>query len=422
MKTELTSVWIISKYGSPSKYGVTSKPYRTARYLSEKGIATLLISSDSNHLAKYPNSKIRFNFEREEKLIHVWIKTLKYKRSASIRRIMSWLAFEWHLFRLEKNELIKPEIVIVSSLSLLSILNGLLLKKKYNCKLVFEIRDIYPLTLTEELGVSASNPLVYVMKKVEKKGYGKSDLIVGTMPNLEEHVKDVLGYDKRVFFSPLGINDYWNNTLTKSKQVDDLFTDCHDSIIVGYSGSMGITNALESYISAIEQLQYRTDLFFIFIGQGDLKEKYRQRLMQFDNVVFGPKINQDEVPYFLSKCDILYLSTFPTKIWNYGQSMNKLVDYMMAGKPTVASYSGYPSMLNEASSGVFVEPNSVEAIIEAIITYANMDRVDRQAIGQRGKEWIMANYDNNTVCRRYLDEMLRLLGGDNIIHENTNLG
>ena len=41
-----------------------------------------------------------------------------------------------------------------------------------------------------------------------------------------------------------------------------------------------------------------------------------------------------------------------SKVWDYGQSMNKIVDYMMAGKPVVASYSGYPSMLNEAGSGI----------------------------------------------------------------------
>jgi hypothetical protein len=80
------------------------------------------------------------------------------------------------------------------------------------------------------------------------------------------------------------------------------------------------------------------------------------------NVNIGPRIDQYEIPYFLSKCDILYLSTHDSKIWDYGQSMNKLVDYMMAVNLWLASYSGYSSMLNEAESGVFI-PNSPDSII-----------------------------------------------------------
>ncbi len=35
--------------------------------------------------------------------------------------------------------------------------------------------------------------------------------------------------------------------------------------------------------------------------------------------------------------------------------MNKVVEYMLAGKPIIASYTGYPSMINEAECGYFVK-------------------------------------------------------------------
>ncbi|MGI6586249.1 MAG: glycosyltransferase family 4 protein [Lutisporaceae bacterium] len=408
MKKELKSVWIISKYGSPKKYGVSSKPYRTAKFLSESGINVYLISSDSNHLAEYPKSECRYNWEKEEKLNHIWIKTLKYKKSASIKRILSWFDFEWYLFRLDKRKLERPDVVIVSSLSLLTVLYGLYLKKIYKCKLVLEIRDIYPLTFTEELGVSSFNPIVLLFKIIEKIGYMKSDLIVGTMPNLSRHVKDVLGYEKKVFFSPLGINDNWDLIVEPSKRIDELFPD-YSCVVIGYAGSMGRTNALDSFIKAIEILQSNANLYFVLVGQGDQKEEYEKRLKNCRNVTIGPRIEQYEIPYFLSKCDILYLSTKDSKVWEYGQSMNKLVDYMMAGKPVVASYSGYPSMLNEAGSGTFVNTNSTEAIIEGIRKYANMSIGKRQEIGSKGKKWIEENYTNYIVCKRYLDKLCDLI-------------
>ena len=408
MKKELKSVWIISKYGSTKKYGVSSKPYRTAKFLSENGINTYLISSDSNHLAEYPKSEHRYNWENEGELNHIWIKTLKYKKSASIKRVFSWLAFEWHLFRMDKRKLQRPDAVIISSLSLLTVLYGLYLKKIYKSKLVFEIRDIYPLTLTEELGVSKYNPIVWLFKIIERVGYKESDIIVGTMPNLSSHVKNVLGYEKKVFYSPLGINDNWDLMRAPSKRVDELFPD-HSCIVIGYAGSMGTTNALDSFIETIEYLQSDNELYFVLVGQGDQKEEYQNRLKSCCNVTVGPKLEQYEIPYFLSKCDILYLSTNDSKVWEYGQSMNKLVDYMKAGKPVVASYSGYPSMLNEADSGIFVNTNSTEAIIEGIRKYANMDTEGRQEIGTKGKRWIEENYANEVVCKKYFDELCDLI-------------
>ncbi len=404
----LKSVWVISKYGSPKEYGVSSKPYRTAKFLSENGVNTYLISSDSNHLAKYPESNKRYNLVKDGNLNHIWIKTMKYNRSASIKRILSWFNFEWHLFCLDKKKLEKPDVVIVSSLSLLTVLYGIHLKKIFGCKLVFEIRDIYPLTFTEELGVSHYNPMVWLFKHIERLGYKRADLIVGTMPNLSSHVKNVIGYEKRTFFSPLGINDTWDKQIEPSKDIDELFPN-DDCIVIGYAGSMGRTNALDSFIEAIKSLQSDTNLFFVLVGQGDQKEKYEEILKDYQNVTIGPKIKQHQVPYFLSKCDILYLSTHDSKVWEYGQSMNKIVDYMMAGKPVVASYSGYPSMLNEAGSGIYVSTKSIKDIIDGINGYARLDNEERENIGQKGKIWIQENYNNNIVCKRYMDEMNNLI-------------
>ena len=404
----LKTIWIISKYGSTKEYGVSSKPYRTAKFFSENGINTYLISSDSNHLAQYPESDEIYNHEKDEKLNHIWIKTLKYKKSASLKRILSWFDFEWKLFRLDRKKLEKPDIVIISSLSLLTIIYGIHLKKIFGCKLVFEIRDIYPLTFTEELGVSRYNPIVWLFKYIEKIGYKKSDLIVGTMPNLSTHVNNVLGYEKNTFYSPLGINDSWNNPIEQSKEIDELFPD-KNCVVVGYAGSMGRTNALDCFIETIKTLQMDSNLYFILVGQGDQKEKYKEMLNGCQNVIVGPKIKQSEVPYFLSKCDILYLSTHNSKLWKYGQSMNKIVDYMMAGKPVVASYSGYPSMLNEAGSGIFVSTNSKNAIIDGIREYAKLDNEERQSIGQKGRVWIQENCNNNIVCKRYMDKLNDLI-------------
>ena len=56
--------------------------------------------------------------------------------------------------------------------------------------MVFEIRDIWPLTLVEEGKYSRLNPIYCVLRLLELCGYKYADLIVGTMPNLKQHVID----------------------------------------------------------------------------------------------------------------------------------------------------------------------------------------------------------------------------------------
>ncbi|HQL36470.1 MAG TPA: glycosyltransferase family 4 protein [Bacillota bacterium] len=402
-----TSVWCISKYASPPNYGVGSKLFSTAKYFSDMEMDVVLISSDSNHLAKYPDSKETYNYESYGNLTHVWIKTMKYSKSASFKRILSWFDFEYKLYRMDRKRLKKPDIVIISSLSLLTILYGIHLKKKYNCKLVFEVRDIYPLTLTEDLGVSKWNPAVILLGVIEKIGYNKADIIVGTMPNLKEHVEETIGYKKEVFYSPIGIHAVWANEAVKSDKVDQLFPKGRH-FIIGYAGSMGISNALDCFVEAIERMDEYEDIYFILVGDGDLKPLYMERLSKLKNVTLGPKLKQSEVPYFLSKCDLLYLSTKDSKVWKYGQSMNKLIDYMMSGRPVVASYSGYQSMLNEANSGIFIKTNDTNEIIDAVFRFKNMTSEERFAYGDRGKKWVMGNHNYEKIVKDYYRKILDL--------------
>ena len=56
----------------------------------------------------------------------------------------------------------------------------------FKTKLVFEVRDIWPLTLTEEGGFSSLNPLIIILRAIELVGYRFSDLVVGTMPGLKK--------------------------------------------------------------------------------------------------------------------------------------------------------------------------------------------------------------------------------------------
>ena len=141
-----------------------------------------------------------------------------------------------------------------------------------------------------------------------------------------------------------------------------------------------------------------TNIHFLLVGSGDLKEKFQNSLSENTNVTFLPRIEQDNVKYFLNKCDILYLSTLSSKVWDFGQSMNKVVEYMLAAKPIIATYTGFPSMINEANCGIFLNTTKTQDLVKSFVKYALMSNSEREGIGKNGRSWIFENRKYNKLA------------------------
>jgi glycosyltransferase involved in cell wall biosynthesis len=395
-------VWYISKYfESKSDSTPGGRGWFLMSGLAKLGYKPVVITSDSNSLTAVPKISGGVLEQSIDGVVVIWVKTLKYNVAKSIYRILSWFHFEWKLLLLNKSEIPKPDVIVVSSLSLLTILNGLILKRKYKCRLIFEIRDIWPLTIVEEGGVSARNPLIIFLSFIERLGYRNSDAIVGTMPNLQQHVREVSGSTVPVHCVPMGV---LKEQLEKSVPLESDYVDSYlssDKLKVVHAGTIGITNALDVFFQAAEVLRENEGIEFIVVGDGPLKRDYLDKYGSLPNVVFAPKVFKSQVQSVLSRCDIVYFSTFPSKVWLYGQSLNKLIDYMFSGKPVLASYSGYPSMVTEAGSGSFVPSGDVVALVDELKRLASMPKAQRELMGQRGKEWLLTNRSYEELCRNY---------------------
>ncbi|MCR9190138.1 MAG: glycosyltransferase family 4 protein [Alteromonadaceae bacterium] len=371
--------------------------------LVDLGVRPVVITSDSNQLIDPPHLDQRVTRESRDDITLVWLKTMKYQAAKSIRRILSWFHFEWNILRFDKAELPKPDVIVVSSLSLFSVLSGIVLRRRYRCRLVFEVRDIWPLTIVEEGGFSKRNPFVMALSFVERLGYKKSDAIIGTMPNLAEHVREVSGANTPVTCVPMGISQ---SHLASQKSINPEYVEKYLSsakMKVVHAGTIGITNALDVFFEAAVRLRDNPRIEFIIVGDGPLKQFYLEKYGGFENVVFAPKVDRNQVQAVLSECDVVFFSVFPSRVWDFGQSLNKVIDYMLSGNPVVASYSGYPSMVNEAGCGTFVPAGDAVSLASELEKYAAMDVSERRAVGARGRDWLLNNRTYDKLARAFYD-------------------
>lgn len=397
------TIWYVTKYFSPK---TANSPGGRGWFLVDEmqrsGCEVVVISSDSNNLVDLPVLQERVTLQITDGVRIVWLKTMKYSIAKSLRRILSWFHFEWNLFCLDKSQLPRPDVVIISSLSLLTIINGLLMRLKYKSRLVFEVRDIWPLTIVEEGGFSNGNLFVRGLAWLERLAYRKSSAIVGTMPNLAAHVRSELGCERPVFCVPMGVSqDHLSDVADLPTEYVERYLSS-DKFKVVHAGTIGITNALDVFFAAAQAMREHADIEFIIVGDGALKQSYESQYGGLPNLIFAPKVPRNMVQAVLEKGDLLYFSVHDSKVWDYGQSLNKVIDYMLAAKPVVASYSGYPSMINESGCGVFVPANDVGELVSAILEIKSRSQAEREQMGARGREWLLQNRCYSKLASDYL--------------------
>nr|WP_315146886.1 glycosyltransferase family 4 protein [uncultured Flavobacterium sp.] len=349
MSNENNVVWLISKYAITPSYGNASRQYFICKYLAKKGFDVTLISSQSSNVKIHQEFEGYFQLKLYDKLKHFLLKGPKINLGFSFLRLWSWILFEWNVLRLtlSGDKLKKPHVIIISSLSLLTFCSGIILKWKYKTKLIVEVRDIWPLTLIEIGGYNKYNPIVIILRSIEKLGYYSADAIVGTMPNLKEHVRKSIKKKTPVYCIPQGYDsDFFVEKLSVASQVK-LEKKKIDKFNIIYAGTIGMANNIDLILSVAEELMNKTNkVHFYLLGDGPLKNKYLFESAGLTNVTFIDPVPSSELSLFLSNFNLLICPITNQSIYRFGISPNKIVDYLRSGRPILFSYDGYPSFIN----------------------------------------------------------------------------
>lgn len=259
------------------------------------------------------------------------------------------------------------------------------------------------MTIIQIGGYNHLNPFVLFLSWVEWYGYKKADIIIGTMPNLSAHVYNIIGANQKCFNISQGVDiSLYENRLSlpEGHPVNQI---PKGKFIIGYAGSIGKSNALESFINCAIELKDYQVIHFVLIGEGDKLVEFKKRTIELNNITFLPKVKKQQVQTILSHFDLLYDSVKNIKLYEYGLSRNKWIDYMYAEKPIIASYSGYQSMLNEAECGTFVPAENTVALKEAILKYSLFEKDKLREIGQNGRKWLLQNRTFDKLALEYIN-------------------
>ncbi|MEQ9414247.1 MAG: glycosyltransferase family 4 protein, partial [Cyclobacteriaceae bacterium] len=201
--------------------------------------------------------------------------------------------------------------------------------------MAFEIRDLWPLTPILLGHISKWNPMIILMKIIEKKAYRSSDLIISLLPKANSYVNTISRNAGKFFYLPNGFSDHVNEDgIIPDELTNKIPT---EKFIVGYAGSLGIANAMSVVIEAAKILRDLDDIHFLIIGDGYLKDALIEQAGKINNITFLPKIKKGLVHKVVAKFNVGIISWNDSPLYDYGVSANKLFDYMNAEIPIISA-------------------------------------------------------------------------------------
>jgi glycosyltransferase involved in cell wall biosynthesis len=401
------NIWLISQYSGTPHYGMNYRAYYLAKELVKTGDKVTLFSGSYSHLfVNYPKTKGLFTQEKVDGIDFIWVKQGEYKSSKSLGRVIGMLGFMVKLltFNIFKRE--KPDIIIISSLSLFPVLNAYIWSKILKVPFIFEVRDIWPLTLIEVGGFSKYHPLVLFMGWFEKLGYRKAQYVTSVLGNAKEHMRQRGMQEAKFRYIPNGINfEEVSNVerlpLTIETQIPK------DKFIVGYLGTIGIANALEYFLEAAKLMKGEDEVHFVLVGKGGEKQRLEEYCSNYvlENVTFIDAIPKLQVQGMLSYFDICYIGWHKRSIYKYGISANKIFDYMYSAKPIINAIGIENDIVNQAECGLSIAAENPKAIIEAIRFLKSQSSNELKQMGENGKSYVLKHHQYTELAKRYKELM-----------------
>jgi hypothetical protein len=411
------NILFINHYAGTPHYGMEFRPYYLAREWVRLGHAVTIVGASYSHLRScQPEVRDALAEEDVEGIRYVWLKTPAYSGNG-LKRLWNIVVFVlrlwWHRKRVVGD--FPPAAVIASSPHPLVIFPARRIAAKYNSKLFFEVRDLWPLSLIQLNDMSRWNPLVMFLQFVENYAHRRSDYVVSLLSNAYSYMSEHGLTKNKYVFVPNGIHAAGWEEL--GAPLPPRHAECIESLrrqgrcIVGYIGGHQPSNALRTVLDAAQLLR-GSSVALVLIGQGSKKAELQQRAEQekIENVFFLPPILRECIPAALAAMDIGYVGLKDCPLFHYGISPNKLMDYMMAAKPIILAVDAENNVVTKSNCGIACHGEDAPGVRDAILHLSQLSRAELAAMGQRGKEFVLRHRQFSHLAQRFLDVMQHASG------------
>jgi colanic acid biosynthesis glycosyl transferase WcaI len=337
------------------------------------------------------------------RVVRTWLWPLPNRKAHE--RIRNYASF-WLSASLSGLGLNKPDVVIGSSPQLLAALAGWWLAWWKRVPFVFEVRDLWPESLAAVGAGDEGGSLHRILGAIAGFLYRRSQHIVVVTPAFKEH-----------------LIQHWKVAANKISIVEngveiDLFRPCPPLVVPGaegkfvicYIGTMGMAHGLETLIATVEHLRrVLPKALFLMIGEGAEKGRVQElaRTRALTNIIFLDQQPRERIPAYIAGSDVCLVLLKKTELFKT-VIPTKLLEYMACEKPVIVAVDGQARrMVEEANSGIFVEPDDSNALAGAIVRLET-DPDQRRRMGISGRQFILSRLSREQTAATYIRVLEKL--------------
>lgn len=404
----------VSQYFPPEMGAPSARASELASHWSQAGHEVSVLTGFPNH----PTGEVPKEWkERLNRLIY-------YEKIGRVSVFRTWL---WPLPNRKSHERIRnyssfcvsaalrglslprPDVIIATSPQLLVGLSGWWLGFTRGIPFVFEVRDLWPESLTA-VGIGSENSLLHQsLAKIARFLYDRSNRVVVVTPAF----KDRLIEDWRVPAEKISVveNGVETDMFSPDAFIDENIREqlgLEGKFVASYIGTMGNAHGLETLLNAASRLRQETPkVVFLLIGEGAEKERIKATAKSrgLTNVQFLDQQPREKIPAFILASDACLVLLKKTDVFKT-VIPTKMLEFMSCARPVILGVDGQArQIVEEAGAGLAIEPENADALAHAIKSLEN-NRGAGTALGQNGRKYIVEKFSRAHTAEKYI-EILR---------------
>jgi colanic acid biosynthesis glycosyl transferase WcaI len=407
----------VSQYFPPEMGAPAARAAELAHHWAQAGHRASVLTGFPNHPTGVVPQKWRARLRRlihHEKIdgvevFRTWLWPLPNRKAHE--RMRNYASF-FLSAALRGLTLPRPDVIIATSPQLLVALAGWWLSFARQIPFVFEVRDLWPESLTA-VGLGNEDSLLHhALAAIARFLYERADRIVVVTPAFREHlIKYWRIPEEKISVVENGVE---TDLFSPQSPAADLALrrelGAESKFLVCYVGTMGMAHGLDTLVDAAGQLQQQdAGVLFLLVGEGAEKERIKTlaHARGLANVRFLDQQPREKIPAFISASDVCLVLLKKTDVFKT-VIPTKMLEFMSCARPVIVGVDGQAREIVEAAeAGLTIDPENADALALAIQTL-EANRSLGVELGKKGREYIVRNLSRVHTAEKYIEVLDRL--------------
>ncbi|HID24078.1 MAG TPA: glycosyltransferase WbuB [Planctomycetaceae bacterium] len=274
--------------------------------------------------------------------------------------------------------------------------------------MVFEVRDLWPESAVA-LGELRNPCFIRWATALEEACYRRARRIVAATRGIRDRLAQRGIPPEKLILIPNGANTDLFRPQPEAGRALRHELGLEGCFLVLYAGIHGVAQGLEVVLLAAQRLLQTPEVCFLFVGEGPCKAdltRMREEL-GLSNVTMLSAQPRERIPAYLSAADVALVPLRRLDLFK-GAVPSKMFDAWACGCPVILTVDGEARwILEQAQAGLFVEPESPEALVEAIRFLSEHRDLCRE-YGANGRRFVERHYSRQVQAQRLVELLERL--------------